>query len=142
VKARFLLVALVAALALAGCGGGGSGDEQAVKDTVTTFMSALARGDGATACSKATAAAQQRLTAQAAQAGSNCPAIIAAISKRLPAEVKQGLETAQVKKVTVKGNTATVTDHDITSKSGNLGPFLGSGATTLTKVGGSWKLSS
>lgn len=141
-RIRLALIAAAAALALAGCGGGSSGDEQAVKDTVTTFMSALARGDGATACAKATAAAQQRLTAQAAQAGSNCQAIISAIASRLPAPVKQGLETAQVKKVTVKGNTATVSDHDISSKSGNLGPFLGGGTTTLTKVGGSWKLSS
>src|SRR5947209_19899007 len=133
-----LAVVLVVSLALLGCGGGG-GDEQAVKNTVTQFMSALATGDGAKACSLATAQAQQRLTAQGSGAGGSCPAIITAISKRLPPQIKQGLETAKVKKATVKGDTATVADKDISSSAGNLGPFLGSGSTKLKKENGSWK---
>jgi hypothetical protein len=135
-----LAAVLVTSLVLLGCGGGG-GDEQAVKNTVTQFMSALARGDGAKACGLATTQAQQRLTAQGAQAGGSCPQIISAISKRLPPQIKQGLETAKVKKASVKGDTATVADSDISSSAGNLGPFLGGGTTTLKKEGGTWKLS-
>ena len=138
----FLAAVLVTSLVLLGCGGGGGGDEQAVKNTVTQFMSSLAKGDGAKACSLATAQAQQRLTAQGSGAGGSCPAIITAISKRLPPQIKQGLETAKVKKATVKGDTATVADSDISSSAGNLGPFLGGGSTTLKKEGGTWKLSS
>jgi hypothetical protein len=140
-SATLTAVVVAAALAVAGCGGS-SGDEQQVKNTVTTFMSALARGDGAKACALATSAAQQHLVGQASQAGGNCQAIIATISKRLPASVKQGLESAKVKKATVKGDTATVSDKDISSSSGDLSPFLGSGSTTLKKENGQWKLAS
>jgi len=136
-----LAAVLAISLAVLGCGGGG-GDEQAVKNTVTQFMSALARGDGATACSLTTAQAQQRLTTQGSQAGGSCAAIIGAIAKRLPPQIKQGLESAKVKKATVNGDTATVSDSDISSSAGNLGPFLGGGSTTLKKESGTWKLSS
>jgi hypothetical protein len=137
-----LAAVLITSVALLGCGGSGGGDEQAVKTTVTQFMAALANGDGAKACSLATAQAQQRLTAQGAQAGTSCPAIISAISKRLPPQIKQGLQTAKVKKASVNGDTATVADKDISSSAGNLGPFLGGGSTTLKKENGTWKLSS
>jgi hypothetical protein len=132
-------VLVVSLAGLPGCGG--SSDEDDVKATMTDFLGALAKGDGQKACSLADASGRARLV-QAAKGQLTCERVIAAVSARLPAEVKSGLENAEVKKVTVNGNTATIKDSDITSSKGNVKSFLSGGTPTkLVKEDGKWKLS-
>jgi hypothetical protein len=132
---------LLAGSLVAGCGSG-SDDTARVKQTMTRELKSAADGDGATACSLATPSGQAKLAR--AVPGSTCEQVISLLSQRLPSQVKEGLRSAEIKKVTVNGDTATVQDADITSARGNLGGFLqpGSPPTILTKQpDGTWKIS-
>jgi hypothetical protein len=137
------LAAVVLALslvALPGCGSSKS-DADRAKDTMKSFLAALAKGDGTKACSLADGSGRARLV-QASNSRLTCAGVIAAISRRLPANVKTALENADVKRVNVTGSTATIKGTDITSSKGSLGGFLSGGTPTkLVKEGGSWKLS-
>jgi hypothetical protein len=138
-----LITALLTGTLVAGCGGGGGGsDVTNVKQSLTRELAALADGDGATACSLATAAGQARL--EQAVSGASCERVVKLLAERLPAQVKAGLRSAQINKVTVNGDTATVQDADITSTRGSLSGFLqpGSAPTVLKKQpDGTWKIS-
>jgi hypothetical protein len=138
------MAASVVALTIAGCGGQGSGasDVAKVKQTLLREFAAVANGDGATACSLATASGRAKL--QSAVPGASCEEVVKVAAQRLPGSVKEGLLTAKVNRVTIRGETATVQDADITSSRGSLAGFLqpGSAPTTLTKQSdGSWKIS-
>jgi hypothetical protein len=138
------LIALVVALGAAGCGG--SGDDQAVKQTMQRFLGAIGRGDGKAACALVTpsgqaALAQQIATLTHATHTVSCQLILTEIAKLLPPAAKQGLESVQVQKVTVKGNTATILSRDVHATKGNASAFLsGSAPTKLVKVSGAWKV--
>jgi hypothetical protein len=138
------VIALAVALGAAGCGG--SGDDQAVKQTVQRFLAAIGRGNGKAACALVTPAGQAALAAQIATLTHathtvSCPVILTEIAKLLPPAAKQGLESVQVKKATVKGNSATVLSRDLHATKGNATAFLSGGAPTkLVKVGGAWKV--
>jgi hypothetical protein len=135
-----VLAVAAALVVLPGCGGSKSDADQA-KDTMKSFLSAVAKGDGKKACSLADASGQARLV-RAAKGRLNCEGVIAAISARIPANLKTALENADVKKVTINGNTATINDADITSSKGDLSSLLRGGTPTkLVKQGGIWKLS-
>jgi hypothetical protein len=102
-------------------------------------FTALANGDGATACSLTTAAGRTKL--QNAVPGATCAQVVTLVSQRLPPNVKQGLRTARVNKVTINGNTATVQNSDISTGQGSLAGFT-SGSTTLMKQpDGTWLIS-
>lgn len=134
------VVVAMSLVALPGCGSSNS-DADAAKDTMKSFLAALATGDGKKACSLADAAGRQRLVA-AGRGRATCEDVIKLIASRLPPKVKEGLENADVKKVTVKGNTATIKDSDIKSSKGDASAFLTGGRPTkLVKEGGKWKLS-
>jgi hypothetical protein len=138
------LIALAVAIGAAGCGG--SGDDQAVKQTVQRFLGDIGKGDGNAACALVTPAGQAALAAQIASLTHathtvSCQLILTEIAKLLPPAARQGLESVQVKNVTVKGNTATVLSKDIHATKGNASAFLSGGAPTkLVKVGGAWKV--
>src|SRR5258708_17016640 len=138
------LIALAVALGAAGCGG--SGDDHAVKQTMQRFLGAIGRGDGKAACALVTPAGQAALAQQIATLTHathtvSCQLILTQIAKLLPPAAKQGLESVQVRKVTVKGNTATVLSRDVHPTKGNASAFLsGSAPTTLVKVGGAWRV--
>jgi hypothetical protein len=136
---RSIVAALAVALALTGCGGRSDADK--AKEALTTFMAAIARGDGKTACGLADAAGRQRLVT-AAKGRLSCESVVAAIATRIPPDVRTGLENAEIRRVTVRGNTATVDDADITSSKGRLSGFLnGDTPEKLVKEGGRWKVS-
>ena len=143
-RGLFAAASIAALACLPGCGGGGSGQDQAVKQAVQQFLSAVGRGDGAAACKHVTPSGQQALANQIAAATKStrtvsCQLIITEIGKLLPAEVKTGLQNAQVSKVTVNGASASVRDQDIHAARGNLQPFLQGGPSTkLQRVGGVW----
>jgi len=135
-----LLATLVASVALAGCGG--TSDATKVEQTVTRAFRALATGAGATLCSLATPAGQKTLAA--AVPHSTCENVIKLVSVHLTASQKAALESVKIKKVTISGDHATVSDADLTSAHGSLKGFIQSGSapTKLTKQSdGSWKLS-
>ena len=136
-----LAVAVVAASLVAVPGCGGSSDADGAKHAMTDFMAAIGKGDGKKACALADESGRQRLV-QAAKGKLSCEDLVAAIAARLPADVRTGLQNAEVKKVTVKGDRATIKDSDISAKKGKLSGFLESETPTkLVKQGGEWKVS-
>ncbi len=138
------VAALAAAGLLVGCGGssGSGGDAASVKQTVTRAFGALAAGDGATLCSLATQAGQRTLAS--ALPHSTCAKVVELVSVHLTPLQKAGLESVQIKKVTVAGDHATINDADFSSSRGSLKGFISSNSapTRLTKQpDGSWKIS-
>jgi hypothetical protein len=144
---------LAAALVIAGCGGGSGAsraDVAAVKQVMARAFAALANGDGETVCSLATQSGQQKIVPdlskiQASVPGATCPSVIREATRLLPPQIKEGMRSVVIKKVTMNGNDATVQDADIGSTRGTLMGFLHPGGepTTLMKQSdGSWKISS
>jgi hypothetical protein len=137
-----LAIVLSAAAVVAGCGSSGTSDTTKVKQTVKTAFADLANGNGQGFCSLATPAGQKSLAQNLP--GSTCAKVLTLVSQHLSAKQKEGLRNATVKAATVKGNTATVKNSDITTGKGSLSGVLGSSSasTTLTKQSdGTWKLS-
>jgi hypothetical protein len=142
VIARRLAAALSVAAIVTGCGGGGgSSDIANIKQTVKSAFTALATGNGAGFCSLATASGQATLAKTLP--GSTCAKVVTLVSEHLSAQQKTGLRNAQVNKVTVSGDHATVKNSDISTSKGTLKGFLSPGAPTMLTKGsdGSWKLS-
>jgi hypothetical protein len=137
-----VIAGLLAGGVLAGCGGGASAADAAkVAQTVKRELGYLAAGNGAAACALATPSGQTELAG--ASPSHTCAEAIDLVSQNLPPAVKLGLQTAVVKKVTINGGSATVSNADITSTQGNLSGFLGAGSapTVLTEQpDGSWEI--
>jgi hypothetical protein len=135
--------ALVISITLAACGSSSSSnDGAAVKQTMTRALHALATGDGTTLCSLATPAGRKTLAA--ALPHQSCPSIVKLVSAHLSPALREGLASVKVKRVTISGNRATISDTDITSSQGTLQGFIqpNSPPTQLTKESdGSWKIS-
>jgi hypothetical protein len=124
---------LAASAVLAGCGGGGS-DQAAVQQTLTTYLHALADGDGVKACSQLTTSEAIQFAAYVGQQdpqidSSNCAAAISALSGSLGGDGAAKLRNATVDNVKVSGDSATA---DVVG-----------GTTTpqLSKVAGRWFIS-
>jgi ABC-type oligopeptide transport system substrate-binding subunit len=92
---------LLGAVALAGCGGSDP------KSAVTTYLNALASGDGKTACAQLDPAAINKLIGSAA-AGQSCAGLLSSVNKLLPASQKQALQNAKITGSSTSGNNATV----------------------------------
>jgi hypothetical protein len=141
-KTAGLLAAVLAGGLLVGCGGSSNtADATKVAETVMHELGYLAEGNGSAACALATPTGQTELAS--ASPNHTCAQAINLVSQNLSAEVKLGLRTAEVKKVTVNGGSATVSNADITSTQGNLRSFLGpaSAPTVLTKQpNGTWMI--
>jgi hypothetical protein len=133
--------AVVGGALLAGCGSSNGADTAKITQTVTSELRDLANGNGTAACGLATPSGQAELAG--ASPAHSCAAAIELVSAHLSAQIKLGLQTAEVKQVTISGGSATVSDADITSKQGDLTGFLSpsSAPTVLTKQpDGSWKI--
>jgi hypothetical protein len=143
--ARGAVHALVGSLAVlvVGCGGGAGvgGDRAKIEQTLQRDFTAIANGDGGTACALATPSGQAKL--EKAVPGASCEQIVSLVAQRLPQRIKHALRTAQIKQVTIKGDTATVQDADITSTRGSFRGFLhpGSAPGVLKRQpDGTWKI--
>jgi hypothetical protein len=101
---RHLAAAAVAALLIAGCGGGS--DEDTVRDTVTDFFQAMGDGDGEHACALMTPPSRKQL------GGHDCAEILSASAKKLDESDRKAMRDADVgfTTVTIKGDRATVQD--------------------------------
>ncbi|HEY5198340.1 MAG TPA: hypothetical protein VIJ51_15070 [Solirubrobacteraceae bacterium] len=141
-SSALVIAGLLAGGLVAGCAAGGStADAGKVAQTVTRELGDLAAGNGAAACALATPTGQTELAS--ASPNHKCAQAIELVSQNLTPAVRLGLKTAVVKKVTINGGSATVSNADITSTQGSLSGFLGPGSapTVLTKQpDGSWEI--
>lgn len=107
--------------------GGSGSDSAAVTKTMKTYISAVADGDGATACGQLSRTASQQLVTAASSAGyKTCGSAVHMISAKLPASTKKLLHDAQVVDVHVNGRGASAKFKG------------GSRAARLRKSGGRW----
>ncbi len=140
-----LVVALVLAFGVAGCGGGGAaprgGGAAQVKSVLKRAFADLANGDGTDFCSLTTPDGRAKLAADLPSY--TCARIVALVAQRLPAAVKTGLRHVEIRAVTVDGGQAVVRDADVTASRGSLAGVVDAGsATHLTRqANGSWKIS-
>jgi hypothetical protein len=126
-----VLAACIVAMLAAGCGSTDLGPQiAAVKKVEHTYLTAIATGDGATACSQLTSAQIQAVVQSGASIGAvSCPAAIHDFARTLKAAAQHQLETAQIVNPQVNGNAASV-------------QLKGSTRTyTFAKVGGKWLIS-
>ena len=124
---RRLFVALLAGIALVGCGGGPT-DEEQVRDTVDAFSKATAAKDYDKLCKQLLA---PKLLEQVEQAGLPCEV---ALSKGL-GEVKDPKVT--IGQITVNGDSATA---DIRTSAKGEEPSRDT--LKLTRIGGRWRIAS
>lgn len=129
---RWLALGAVVAVLVAGCGGSGgskpqqSPDVKAVSNVVKRYLSALAAGDGPTACSLMTKRYRDKIVAGAP---SDCGQALSTLAYQLSSTEKQTLSNAVIAKAEVKGDTARV------NVKGQKG------AAQLTRQSGQWLIS-
>jgi hypothetical protein len=132
---RSVTLALLAAAALlaAGCGGN---DADAAKQTVSTAISGLAKGDATTVCKQLTPDGARKVMRVLATGplglapirATTCREAIGALHDALPKVIRDVLVDGEVDNAKVTGDKATV-------------HVVGAGMTAqLQKVGGSWKI--
>lgn len=126
----FLLA--LAASTLAACGGSSnsssSQDASSPAAALKTYQTAIANGDGATACGVLSPAIQKQAVAAAGQAGlhaSNCTSLFSQIAKHLSPKQRATLRNTKVSNVVIHGDTATAT-------------VQGGTQAKLSKSGGKW----
>lgn len=141
-----LLAVLAALIGLAGCGDEESDEDKAEK-TITGFFDNVADGEGQAACARLTDSAVKEISAAAflLQAPASCQEAIELTSKQLGDEEKEALKSADVGRVTVTGDRATVADTDIqVDLEGQSSVFRNNDPKPieLQKSGDDWKISS
>jgi hypothetical protein len=139
-----LAMAAAAGIAVAGCGtaGSGSAGEAQVRRTVQAALGDLAAGDGHAFCALATPAERARLARALARPG--CPAAMHAVSAGLTPAHRAALRHVEVGRVTVSGDTATVSAADIATPDDPGKGFLsdhGQPTTLVRRSDGSWLIS-
>ncbi len=124
------IAAAVAAAALSACGSSSSSHNASTPSTaVTTYLTALANGDGATACGSLTPSLQDQELKLARSQGlkaSSCPDLVSQLKAHITSSQRTLLLNAKVSRVSVQGSTATVTVKGATHPS------------MLTKSDGKW----
>ena len=141
------LALLLASLVVAGCGDDGDSGEDAVKGVVTGFFTDLADNKGTEACNRLTTGTVRILSAVAPAAGTpaTCPDNIRAVNGQLSEEEKEALRSAEVKAVTINGDTATVNPQDVEFEIEGTSSLLSSvkgGPVQLKNVDDEWKIES
>ncbi len=130
---RLLPLAIVLALAAAGCGGsdGAKKDEDQIRTAVTNYVQAFVNKDAAAACALLTEQAKQRLAQQAGAAGGSCEKTLGQVVKTfVTPQTASQLRRIKVDSVKVSGDTATV---DTTPDFGGQNKPTG-----MKKVNGRW----
>ena len=125
-----ITIAIVAALALGGCGGAASPPAQ-VRSAWETVKHALVTGDAKRFCAMLNDTSRVQLLATIAQvsppSSSSCESAAQTLFQLSP-DARQKLETAKLVSVHVRGDTATTTD------------TTGPPANRWVKVDGAWQL--
>jgi len=127
---RTVATLAVAAVALAGCGGGAGED---AKSAVKSYVNAFVNGDGAKACSLMTASTRRQFVARTRQPykTTDCVSAVEAIRTTAGQAGMDKLKKLTYSDAKVTGDTATV---KLTSGSRTS-------TANLKKEGGSWKVS-
>jgi Domain of unknown function (DUF4878) len=120
-----------AAVAVAGCGGGGAADD--VQSAVKSYLNSFVDGDGAKACSLMTASTRKQFVKRTKPLTktTDCAAAIEAIRTQAGQPAMDALKKVKVSDVKVNGDSATV----------KLTSGKNSSTATLKKEGGGWKVS-
>lgn len=127
-----IVTLVVGSLVLPGCGGGS--EEGAVGETIETYLSALARGDGQEACDQLTGS-QARTMFEGAVVqlpelqATSCADALSKLSGSLGGEEKAALEDAEATNIEVHGDSASA---EIVG---------GTNTATLAQVGDRWLIS-
>ena len=107
---RAAATAAIAALSLGACGGGkatdGPSDEQAIRDTLTTYLGAVARGDSRAACARMADGARRDLV-RSVRGARDCRDAVVRYRSGLTSEQRGQLRGAEVTAVRVDGDRAT-----------------------------------
>lgn len=127
-RVKRLAITFATAALIAGCGGGSATDQ--VKSDWRTAATAMARGDGATACKYFTPAVSSTLSSSA---GSSCQDAVSTLAAPLTAADRAGLANAPITSVTVSGDNATIT-YKLTPGLSKLG-FKGRSRLTKSSSG-------
>ncbi len=135
-------VAAIVAVAVAGCGSSSKpppAGQQEVKQVLRSYLHAQTSGDGQTACSLLTSAAQGQLETIVQKASNGllttrptCQDAVRLVRAVAGASVLGALATAQITNVQVQGNTATAEISD--------GTVFAQQQVTLQRSGSSWKI--
>ena len=141
-----LALVLAALLVVAGCSDDSDSDAE-VKGVVTGFLTDLAENRGTEACDRLTTGTVRILSAVAPAAGTaaTCPDNIRAVNGQLSEEEKEALKSAEVKAVTIDGDTATVNPQDVEFEIEGTSSLLSSvkgGPVVLKNVDDEWKIES
>jgi hypothetical protein len=145
--------AVALALVLAGCGSNGSSVSPAtqrveIRDTLGTFLRALAAADGTAACRELTPTGQasviHAIGPELTNFGINtCAQVVHVTGAQLTPKLRRELTTATVGAVTLAGSSATVQWSAITSPAGDVGAFFGHPKPVrLVEVKGGWEIES
>jgi hypothetical protein len=97
-------LAFVLVLVLAGCG---SSDEDALRETFTTYREAFEQGDGERACAQLTEKSRSEFATSIA--AKTCPDAVAKARKALSADERAQFRALRVEKVKVDGERGVVT---------------------------------
>lgn len=130
---RVLLIAVGAALVVAGCGGTGESDENGVRAAIVGYFDGFADGDGEAACAHVTGNAKIELVELAASAGIDsvsCATIVEELSGLIGASEVDRLRDLTVTNIEIDGARATATIQGATVR------------PTLTESDGAWYIDS
>ena len=130
---RAAVVAVAAALAIAGCGGGND-DAAHVRKAVQAYVDAFVRGDDARTCSLMTARTREQFVRGVRPLAhtDDCATATRAVRAAAGAKAVDALRNARISDVKVDGDSA----------SARLTASSGQSIATLRKEGGEWKVSS
>lgn len=131
---RSLLVVLIAVLSVVGVSCGGASNEEKVADTLTTYLDALANGDGQEACDQLTGAQNRRILEGAVSflpelASTSCADALTKLGEGIGADERELLNDAEIVNVEVDGDSATAQIDG------------GTGTAELEKPGDRWLIS-
>ena len=141
-----LALLLASVLVVAGCNDSDS-DEAQVKDVLTGFFTDVAEGRETEACDALTTGTVRFLSAAAPTAGvpATCADGVRAARGQLSEEEREALTTAEVRQVTISGDTATVNPQDVEFEIADQSALLSAakaGPVVLRKAGDEWKIES
>ena len=145
---RCALAVLLAIGMLAGSGCTEKDSEEAeVESVLTTFLADAADGKGDEACQVLTGNAVRYVATVGAlaQTEASCPDAVEALSGLFAADEKEALKSADVKRVSVQDDRATIAREDIVLEyegESRLFPRAPGATVVLVKTGDGWKIDS
>ena len=147
--AAALTVALSAAPLLAGCGGSSAPrDREQIRAVISSFLDALAHGNGTVACAHATPAGQKAIVSAIGPELQNfdiygCKSAVYVTGAQMKPASRRALETARIATIALSASRASIPMSTITSPNGNVAIELGTNKPVrLVKSYGVWLITS